>query len=68
MKALKHLKALKSLLGKAVTIQRHIDTEQRKRHPDWFRIITLKKQRLLIKDKIEKLRSGLRRRRRRSQV
>jgi uncharacterized protein YdcH (DUF465 family) len=52
----KRLKALKSLLGKSVQIQLHIEDESRKVHPDWFRIITLKKQRLMIKDRISKLR------------
>ncbi len=57
----KKLKALKSLLGKSAQIQLHIEDESRKKHPDWFRIITLKKQRLMIKDQIAKLRNRTRR-------
>lgn len=53
---IKPLKALKSLLSKSAAVQLHIDDELRRKHPDWFRIITLKKQRLLIKDKIQRLR------------
>ena len=56
----KRLKALKSLLGKSAQIQLHIEDETRKKHPDWFRIITLKKQRLLIKDRIHKMRKSKR--------
>lgn len=57
---LKPLKALKSLLGKSIQIQMHIDDEMRRKNPDWFRVITLKKQRLVIKDKIQKLRRSRR--------
>ncbi len=56
IKPLKPIKALKSLLTKSATLQLHIEDETRKKYPDWFRIITLKKQRLVIKDKINKLR------------
>lgn len=56
MNPLKPLKMLKSLMTKSAVIQLHIDDETRKKNPDWFRIITLKKQRLMIKDKINKLR------------
>lgn len=56
MNPLKPLKMLKSLMTKSAVIQMHIDDEARKKAPDWFRIITLKKQRLVIKDKINKLR------------
>jgi hypothetical protein len=44
------------LVNKSAVIQMHIDDEAAKKNPDWFRIITLKKQRLMIKDKINKLR------------
>ena len=54
--SLKPLKKLKSLLTKSAQIQLHIEDETSKKHPDWLRIITLKKQRLLIKDSIQKLR------------
>lgn len=56
MNPLKPLKMLKSLMTKSAVIQMHIDDEAAKKNPDWFRIITLKKQRLMIKDKINKLR------------
>lgn len=56
MNPLKPLKLLKALMTKSAVIQLHIDDETRKKNPDWFRIITLKKQRLMIKDKINKLR------------
>jgi hypothetical protein len=50
MNPLKPLKMLKSLMNKSAVIQMHIDDEAAKKNPDWFRIITLKKQRLMIKD------------------
>lgn len=53
---LKPLKKLKSLLIKSAELQTRIDEETSKRHPDWFRVITLKKQRLLVKDRIQRLR------------
>ena len=53
---LKPLRMLRALMTKSAVIQLHIDDETRKKNPDWFRIITLKKQRLIIKDKIHKLR------------
>ncbi len=56
MNPLKPLKTLQSLLRKSVQIQLHIEDEQRKKNPDWFRVITLKKQRLMIKDRIQRLR------------
>ncbi len=58
----KPLKKLKSLMNKSAQIQLHIEDESRKKNPDWFRIITLKKQRLIIKDAIRRLgrpKSGL---------
>ncbi len=56
MNPLKPLKAMKTLMTKSAKIQLHIEDETKKKNPDWFRIITLKKQRLLIKDKLNKLR------------
>jgi hypothetical protein len=56
MNPLKPFKMLRALMTKSAVIQLHIDDETRKKSPDWFRIITLKKQRLIIKDKIHKLR------------
>ena len=55
MNPLKPLKMLKSLMSKSAKIQLHIEDETRKKNPDWFRVITLKKQRLLIKDKIQRM-------------
>ena len=52
----KPIKKLKSLLTKSAQIQLHIEDESRKKNPDWFRIITLKKQRLMIKDAIRRMR------------
>ena len=54
---MKPVKKLKSLLNKSATIQLHIEDETRKKNPDWFRVITLKKQRLMIKDALQKLRT-----------
>ena len=56
MNPLKPIKMITSLMSKSAAIQLHIDDETKKKNPDWFRIITLKKQRLLIKDKLHKLR------------
>jgi len=53
---LKPIKKLKALLTKSAQIQLHIEDESRKKNPDWFRIITLKKQRLMIKDAIRRMR------------
>jgi hypothetical protein len=55
MNPLKPLKALAQLVLKSKKIDRHIEDESRKPSPDWFRMITLKKQRLLIKDKIQRM-------------
>ncbi len=56
-KPFKPFKKLKALMSKSSTIQLHIEDEIKKKHPDWFRIITLKKQRLMIKDKIGRMRN-----------
>jgi uncharacterized protein YdcH (DUF465 family) len=54
----KLFKALKSLLMKSAVVQVEIEAETRKKNPDWIRVVTLKKQRLLIKDKIQQIRAG----------
>ncbi len=54
----KLFKALKSLLMKSAVVQIEIEAETRKKNPDWIRVVTLKKQRLLIKDKIQQIRAG----------
>ena len=54
---MKPFKKIKSLLNKSAQIQLHIDDETRKKNPDWFRVITLKKQRLMIKDTLNKMRA-----------
>lgn len=54
------LELFKSLLFKSSRIQRDIDREQRRRFPDWFRLLRLKKMRLAIKDHMARLvRKGL---------
>lgn len=55
-------KRLKSMLIKSAAVQLEIEKESRRRYPDWIRVITLKKQRLLIKDALLKLRQQARRR------
>ncbi len=54
----KLFKALKSLLMKSAVVQIAIEAETRKKNPDWIRVVTLKKQRLMIKDKIQQIRAG----------
>ena len=54
----KLFKALKSLLMRSAVVQIEIEAETRKKNPDWIRVVTLKKQRLLIKDKIQQIRAG----------
>ncbi len=49
------VKHLKSLLFKSMLIQQAIDREHQRRWPDWIRLLKLKKLRLAIKDRIEKL-------------
>jgi hypothetical protein len=53
----KTFKKLKSLLMKSAVVQLEIDRETQQKHPDWRRLLTLKKQRLIIKDSIRRLRS-----------
>ena len=57
------LKLFKSLLQKSARVQLEIDAEARRKHPDWMRIIMLKKQRLLIKDRLQRLQREMRDRR-----
>jgi uncharacterized protein YdcH (DUF465 family) len=57
---LKLFKLFKSLLQKSARVQIEIEAETSKKHPDWMRVIMLKKQRLLIKDKIQRLRQRVR--------
>ena len=54
--SLRTVKYLKSLLIKSAVVQMEIEHEQKKKFPNWLRIIMLKKQRLLIKDKLLQLR------------
>jgi hypothetical protein len=54
--SLKLFKKLKSLLMKSAIIQLEIDEESRRKNPDWVRVLTLKKQRLIIKDSLQRLR------------
>lgn len=45
----------KSLLYRSVKIQEEIEKEHRRPRPDWMRLLKLKKIRLAIKDRMEKL-------------
>lgn len=45
----------KSLLFKSARIQKEIDKEHQRRWPDWMRLLKLKKLRLAIKDRMEKI-------------
>lgn len=44
-----------SLLFKSAQLEEQIEREQRRRWPDWMRLLKLKKLRLLIKDRIQKM-------------
>ena len=43
---------LKSILRKKNIIQKEIEKEQRRRWPNWMRLLKLKKLRLALKDKL----------------
>ena len=45
----------KSLLFKSAQIQQEIEKEQNRRWPDWMRLLKLKKIRLAIKDRMERI-------------
>lgn len=45
----------KSLLFKSAQIQEEIEKERRRRWPDWMRLLKLKKIRLAIKDRLERI-------------
>jgi uncharacterized protein YdcH (DUF465 family) len=45
----------KSLLFRSGRIQEAIEREQKRRWPDWMRLLKLKKLRLSIKDRISKM-------------
>ncbi len=45
----------KSLLFKSARLQSEIDREHQSRWPNWLRLLKLKKLRLAIKDRIQKL-------------
>jgi uncharacterized protein YdcH (DUF465 family) len=57
----KVFKLFKSLITKSAVVQMEIEEESRKKYPDWMRIVMLKKQRLMIKDKLYKLQRHRRR-------
>lgn len=57
----KVFKLFKSLMTKSAVVQMEIEEESRKKYPDWMRIVMLKKQRLMIKDKLYKLQKHRRR-------
>ncbi len=45
----------KSLLFKSAQIQQEIEKEHQRRWPDWMRLLKLKKLRLAIKDRMERI-------------
>ncbi len=45
----------KSLFFKSAQIQEEIEKEHRRRWPDWMRLLKLKKIRLAIKDRLERI-------------
>ncbi|MEZ5814328.1 MAG: hypothetical protein R3E13_06355 [Alphaproteobacteria bacterium] len=45
----------KSLLFKSAQIQEEIEKEHKRRWPDWMRLLKLKKIRLAIKDRLERI-------------
>lgn len=49
------VKYIKSLLFKSAHIQREIEKEQSNRWPDRLRLLRLKKVRLAIKDRLERI-------------
>jgi uncharacterized protein YdcH (DUF465 family) len=53
----KIVKLVKSLMMKSAVVQIEIEEETKKRNPDWMRVVMLKKQRLMIKDKIHQIRT-----------
>lgn len=46
---------LRSLLMRTARIQKEIDNEQGRKHPDWIRLLKLKKLRLVLKDRLARL-------------
>lgn len=46
------VKQFVSLLFKTAKIQQEIEREQKRRAPDWLRLLKLKKIRLVLKDKL----------------
>jgi hypothetical protein len=49
------IRYFKSLLFKSAQIQREIEKEVRRSWPDWIRLLKLKKIRLAIEDRLERL-------------
>ncbi|NWH07473.1 MAG: hypothetical protein HXY22_02300 [Alphaproteobacteria bacterium] len=45
----------KALLFKAAKIQKEIDREQKAARPDWMRLLKLKKLRLVLEDRLQRL-------------
>lgn len=45
----------KSLLFKSMQIEIQIEREQKRPWPDWIRLLKLKKLRLMIKDRLQKM-------------
>ncbi|MBN8543962.1 MAG: DUF465 domain-containing protein [Alphaproteobacteria bacterium] len=51
-------------MNKSAVVQIEIEEETRKKYPDWMRVMMLKKQRLMIKDKLNKLQAHRKRNKR----
>ena len=49
------IQLLKSLLFKSARVQREIENEQRQKSPDRFKLLRLKKIRLAIKDRLNRM-------------
>lgn len=46
---------LKSLLARSAQLQREIETEQKRPKPDSLRLLKLKKIRLVVKDRLQRM-------------
>lgn len=49
------LRHFRSLLFKSSRLQQEIDKEQRRRWPDWMKLLKMKKLRLAIKDRMQNM-------------
>lgn len=51
----KIIKTLRPLLRRALMVENQIQLEQKTRWPNWLRLLRLKKLRLMIKDRIQRI-------------